>query len=103
VLVQCGNVSILLEDRRVYLPYTRVPIVQLTRCTCNLILFILVKRSTCFGQFFVHHQELKTEYRTTVYIKHICLTYTVVVYAVLSSWWWAERPSETCRTFYKNK
>jgi len=32
-----------------------------------------------------------------------CLTYTVAVYAVLSSWWWTERPSETCRAFYKNK
>jgi hypothetical protein len=31
------------------------------------------------------------------------LTYTVAVYAVLSSWWWTERPSETCRVFYKNK
>jgi len=28
-----------------------------------------------------------------------CLTYTVVVYAVLSSRWWMERPSETCRAF----
>jgi len=25
------------------------------------------------------------------------------VYAVLSSWCWTERPSETCRAFYKNK
>jgi hypothetical protein len=32
-----------------------------------------------------------------------CLTYTIAVYAVLSSWWWTERPSETCRAFYKNK
>jgi hypothetical protein len=31
------------------------------------------------------------------------LTYTVDVYAVLSSWWWTERPSETCRAIYKNK
>jgi hypothetical protein len=32
-----------------------------------------------------------------------CLTYTVAVYAVLSSYCWKERPSETCRAFYKNK
>jgi len=32
-----------------------------------------------------------------------CLTYTVAVYAVLSSWWWTERSFETCRAFYKNK
>jgi len=31
------------------------------------------------------------------------LTYTVAVYAVLSSWRWAGRPSERCRAFYKNK
>ena len=30
-------------------------------------------------------------------------TYTLAAYAVLSSWWWTERPSETCRAFYKNK
>jgi len=32
-----------------------------------------------------------------------CLTYTVAVYTVLSSWWWTESLSETCRAFYKNK
>ena len=32
-----------------------------------------------------------------------CLIYIVAVYAVLSPWWWTERPSETCRWFYKNK
>jgi hypothetical protein len=34
-----------------------------------------------------------------------CLTYrpTVAVYAVLSSWWWTEKPSETCRALCKNK
>jgi hypothetical protein len=31
-----------------------------------------------------------------------CLTYTVAVCAVLSSWWWTERPSQTFRVFYKN-
>jgi hypothetical protein len=32
-----------------------------------------------------------------------CLTYTIAVYAVLSSRWWTERPSKTHRAFYKNK
>jgi len=32
-----------------------------------------------------------------------CLTHTIAVYAVLSSWWWTERPSETCKAFYENK
>jgi len=25
------------------------------------------------------------------------------VYTVLSSWWWAEEPPETCRAFHRNK
>jgi len=29
-----------------------IPIAQSTRCTCYLKLFILVKRSTCFGRSF---------------------------------------------------
>ena len=36
-----------------------------------------------------------------VYSNGICQT--SAVYAVLSSWWWTERPSETCGRFYKNK
>jgi hypothetical protein len=27
----------------------------------------------------------------------------VAVCTVLNSWWWTERPSETCRAFHKNK
>jgi hypothetical protein len=27
----------------------------------------------------------------------------VAVFAILCSWWWTERPSETCRASYKNK
>ena len=92
-----------------------------------LKLFILVKHSTCFGRFSTHHQELKTAHTAT----GICQTAAaasgdemelefhlvpaskqvvaavwripVAVCVVLSSWWWAERPSETCRVFYKNK
>jgi len=30
------------------------------------------------------------------------LTYTVAVYAVLSSWWWVKRPPKTCGAFYNN-
>jgi len=46
-----------------------------------------------------------------VYVKQLllpaasssCLTYTVAVYTVLSSWWWTERPFETFTDIYKNK
>jgi len=49
----------------------------------------------------VHHQEFKTVYTSTVYVKQLLLP--AAVCAVLSSWWWTKRPSETCRVFYKNK
>jgi hypothetical protein len=46
--------------------------VQPTRCTCYFKLFILVKLSTCFC-LSVHHQELKTAYTATVFIKQLLL------------------------------
>jgi len=54
--------------KRYNLPQTQhyTLIVQPTRCTCYFQLFILVKRSTCFGRPSVHHQELKTAYTATV-------------------------------------
>jgi hypothetical protein len=54
----------------------------------------------------------KLRIRQQVYVKQLllvagssssCLTCTVTVYVVLSSWWLTERPSETCRAIYKNK
>jgi len=60
----------------------------------------------------VHHQEFKTVHTAT----GICQTDTAVcllassssislvaVCTVLNSWWWTERPSETCRVSFKNK
>jgi hypothetical protein len=67
-----------------------IPIVQPTSCTCYLNLFILVKRSTCFGRSFrpssgaqncVHSNSICQ----TAAGSSNCLTYTVAVYAVLSS------------------
>jgi hypothetical protein len=40
-------------------------------------IIILVKRSTCFGGLFVHHQALKTAYTTTVYAKQLLLLATI--------------------------
>ena len=88
-----------------------IPIVQPTKCTCYLKLFILVKCSTCFGR----SSRPSSGTQNCVYSNGICQTaaairdssscfiYTVAVYTVLSSWWWTERSSETCRAFYKNK
>ena len=59
----------------------------------------------------VHHQEFKTVHTAT----GICQTDTAVclladssicliaVRTVLNSWWWTERPSETCRVSFQNK
>ena len=32
-----------------------------------------------------------------------CMTYTDTVCTVLDSWWWTERPSETCTMLFQNK
>jgi hypothetical protein len=60
----CINISLVIR--------LHIPIVQPTRCTCFLKLFILVKLCTCFG-LSVHHQELKTKYTATVYVKQLLL------------------------------
>ena len=101
---------------------SRIRIVQPTRCTCYLKLFILVKRSTCFGRSF----RPLSGAENCVYSNGICRTAAanhtccyrgwdgtslapavwhipLRLYAVFSSWWWTERPSETCRAFCKNK
>jgi hypothetical protein len=103
--------------------WTYIRIMQPTRCTCYLKLFILVKRTACFRRSF----RPSSGAQNCIYSNSICqtaaaigdemssissaiatggsscLTYTVAVYAVLSSWWWMERPSEIWRAFYKNK
>jgi len=61
-----------------------------------LKLFILVKRSACFGRSF---RPSSGAQNCTYGNRHM----PVAVCAVLSSWWWTERPSETCRAFYKKK
>ena len=89
--------------------YSYFSIVQPTRRTSYLKLFVLLKRSTCFGRSF----RPSSGAQNCVYSNGICqtaaagssscLTYIVAVYAVLSSWWWTEKPPETCTAFYKNK
>jgi hypothetical protein len=59
-------------DVRWLITFRHIPIVQPTRSTCYIKLFILVKRSACFGHS-VHHQELKTAYTATVYVKQLLL------------------------------
>ena len=47
-----------------------IPVVQPTRCTCYLKLFILVKRSACFGQSFCPSSGAQN----CVYSNDICQT-----------------------------
>jgi len=64
----------------------------------------------------VHHQEFKTVHTaigvcqtdTAVCLlgrreQYMSLHSPVAVCTVLNSWWWTERPSETCRVWFQNK
>jgi len=61
-----------------------------------LNLFILVRHSTCFRRFFPPPSGARN---CTYSVRH----WSDAVCAVLSSWWWTEKPSETCRASYRNK
>ena len=53
----------------------------------------------------VHHQEIKTV-RLFCWLRAVSSSVwqmPVAVCTVLISWWWTDRPSETCRVFFKNK
>ena len=91
-----------------------------------LKLFILVKHSTCFGRslrpssgaqdctYSNRRMSNSCCYLLLAGMRWACSSIPsplaaavwhmpVAVRAVLRSWWWTERPSETCRVFYKNK
>ena len=76
----------------------------------------------------VHHQEFFTVHTVMVYVIQVfwqlasrirmerssilillascqqtCITYTIAVCTVKSSWWWTEELSETCRVSFQNK
>jgi len=63
--------------------------------------FITVNALHVSGGFIAHHQELKTVHAATAsgsskQAWHI----PDAVCTVLSSWWWAEKPPETCRAAF---
>jgi hypothetical protein len=82
-----------------------------------LKLFILIKRSTCFGGLSFHHQELKLHIQQQAYVKQLllpaasgscltyaccsCLTYACCCMCSLSSWWWTERPLKHVECFIR--
>jgi hypothetical protein len=63
----------LLFKRATYPAHLRI--VQPTRCTCYLKLFILIKRSTCFGQSF----RPSSGAQNCVYSNGICQTAAVAI------------------------
>ena len=88
-----------------------IPIIQTTRCTCYLKLFIIVRRSTCFGRSFrpssgaqncVSSNGICQRAAATCCSSPIaadnssCLTYTVAVYAVLSSSFCLSSGAQNC-------
>jgi len=70
-----------------------------------LNVFISVRRSTCFRRFF---RPSSGAQNCTYSVRPLLLPAASVtvwqipdaVCAVLSSWWWTEKPSETCRASY---
>jgi len=97
--------------RSVHRWYTRT--VQPTRC--NVSQFISVRRSTCFRRFFrpssgAQNCTYSIRYWSDQYCYLLLAWLAVLVWqipdpvcTVLSSWWWTENPSETCRASYRNK
>jgi len=48
----------------------------------------------------VHHQEFFTVH-TAMVCQQTCMTYTIVVCTVKSSWRWTEELPETCRVLFQ--
>jgi hypothetical protein len=74
--------------------YQYIPIVQPTICTSYLKLFILVKRSTCFGRSF----RPSSGARNWVYSNDICQTAAVAIGDEMEL-----RSISSPKAFYKNK
>jgi len=66
------------------------------------IFFIIVSNLHVSGGFSTHHQELNSP--TLAVAASKLGTYPMLCVQFLSSWWWAEKPPETCRvlTVIKN-
>jgi len=71
------------------------------------IFFIVVNALHVSGGLSAHHQELKNRTHSIWYVPDLLLPLAVAaskpgIYQMLcvqlfSSWWWAEKPPETCR------
>ena len=66
--------------------------------------FILFKKTLYMSQFILLKNTLHVSiylFLKTLYISVWHMSFGVC--KVMISWWWTERPSETCRVFFKNK
>jgi len=66
------------------------------------ILYIIVNALHVSGCFSAHHQKLKNCTYSIGYVPAVAAsklgTYPMLCVQFLSSWWWAGKPPETCRT-----
>jgi hypothetical protein len=73
----------------------------------HTMVFIIINSLHVSGGSSAHHQELKTAIASELFqLTHDsgkkqgkARQIPDAVYTVLSSWWWAEEPPETCRAF----
>jgi len=92
-----------------------ISIVKPTRCT-SVSNFILEWYSTCFGRSFLPSSGVQdcTYSNSHLSNRYCCLLANkqsevsvwhmpVAVCTVFNSWWWTERPPETCRVSFQNK
>jgi hypothetical protein len=62
-----------------------------------IIFFIIVYALYVSGGFSAHNQELKNFTHSICYVPGKTGTYQMLCVQFLSSWWWTEKPPETCR------
>jgi hypothetical protein len=99
-------VSVLLTGTKFY-----ISILKPTRCTISQIYVILEQHSTFFEQFLCPSSGVWDCTYSINYMPYRsvdCLLASIwhipdAVCTVLDSWWWTERPSETCTALFQNK
>jgi len=97
-MLQC-SVVVMVSRRPRWTITAWISIVKPTRCASVSNYFILEWHTTCFGRSFRPSSGEQASKQTAVSVWHT----PVAVCTVLISWWWTERPSETCRVSFQNK
>jgi hypothetical protein len=86
----------------------RVPIVKPTRCTSFSNYFLLHNTLHVSDGLPSINRSSRPHIQRQAYVKQLQVAVSVwhmpvAVCTVLNSWWWTERPSETCRVLCKSK